>query len=171
MNKKILTTLTALLLLGGNIAFADMPNDNKAKQEVKQQAGMQEALKLLDSMNAGDAYNETLMQTLDKQSSMLPPQIKNNKEKLEKYNKIMKEFMMKYMGWDKVKNDMAKVYAKYYTPQELKELAKFYATPVGKKSVKVLPKIATESMMLSQSKMMPHMGELQKSMAELMKSK
>ncbi len=171
MNKKILTTLTAILLLAGNIAFADMPNDNKAKQELKQQAGMQEALKLLDSMNAGDAYNETLMQTLDKQSSMLPPQIKNNKEKLEKYNKIMKEFMMKYMGWDKVKNDMAKVYAKYYTPQELKELAKFYATPVGKKSVKVLPKIATESMMLSQSKMMPHMGELQKSMTELMKSK
>ena len=171
MNKKILTTLTAILLLAGSIAFADMPNDNKAKQELKQQAGMQEALKLLDSMNAGDAYNETLMQTLDKQSSMLPPQIKNNKEKLEKYNKIMKEFMMKYMGWDKVKNDMAKVYAKYYTPQELKELAKFYATPVGKKSVKVLPKIATESMMLSQSKMMPHMGELQKSMTELMKSK
>ncbi|MCL2219227.1 MAG: DUF2059 domain-containing protein [Chitinispirillia bacterium] len=61
--------------------------------------------------------------------------------------------------WDKFRksvdtNEMIQlcipVYEKYYTHDEIKQLIKFYQSPVGQKSVKVAPQIMAEAMMIGQ---------------------
>lgn len=42
------------------------------------------------------------------------------------------------------------VYHKYFTHKEIQELLAFYASPVGKKTIQVLPSVINESMMLGQ---------------------
>jgi hypothetical protein len=42
------------------------------------------------------------------------------------------------------------IYDKYFTDDEIKQIIAFYQTPVGKKTIAVLPKIVSESMMAGQ---------------------
>jgi hypothetical protein len=75
------------------------------------------------------------------------------------------------MSWDKIKEDMAKIYANNYTSEEMKDLKKFYVSDTGQKVLKTLPKISKETMQMVQTKMMSHMGELQEKIVELLKNK
>lgn len=43
-------------------------------------------------------------------------------------------------------DQMVPIYGKYFTHDEIKELLAFYQTPIGKKSVLVLPKVMAEGM-------------------------
>jgi len=61
--------------------------------------------------------------------------------------------------WDKLKGkfkvekiiDMIiPVYDKYFTQDDIRQLIKFYQTPVGKKIIKVMPSISAETMTLGQ---------------------
>ena len=47
-------------------------------------------------------------------------------------------------------NLVAPIYEKYYTHDEIKQIIKFYETPVGQKTIKVLPNITQESMIAGQ---------------------
>ena len=87
---------------------------------------------------------------------------------MAKVNKAMLDFMNKYLGWDKLKDDMAALYANNYTANELRELKSFYLTPVGQKTLKIMPKLAAESTQLTQSKLLPHMKELQDTVKRVM---
>lgn len=44
-------------------------------------------------------------------------------------------------GYDSIKDYLAAMYAETFTEQELEELSAFYRTPVGRKSIKTMPKI------------------------------
>ena len=48
------------------------------------------------------------------------------------------------------KETATSIYARYYSLQELKDIAAFYETPTGRKAVKVMPKIIQESMLAGQ---------------------
>lgn len=61
--------------------------------------------------------------------------------------------------WDKLRDkfkvekiiDMIiPVYDKYFTQEDIRQLIKFYQTPVGKKIIKVMPSISSETMILGQ---------------------
>lgn len=43
------------------------------------------------------------------------------------------------------------IYKKYYTQEDLKAIIAFYETPVGKKSINVLPNITKDSMTAGQA--------------------
>ena len=47
-------------------------------------------------------------------------------------------------------NLVTPIYEKYYTHDEIKQIIKFYETPVGQKTIKVLPNITQESMIAGQ---------------------
>jgi hypothetical protein len=49
-----------------------------------------------------------------------------------------------------LKNEAAKVYASHFTEQELKEIAAFYKTPLGKKMIEEEPKIVDETLKMAQ---------------------
>jgi hypothetical protein len=69
-------------------------------------------------------------------------------------------FFDKYMGWEAQKGDIAALYAKNYTTEELQELSKFYQTPLGQKTVQLMPQLAAAGAKIGQSKMMQHMPEM-----------
>ncbi len=60
------------------------------------------------------------------------------------WNKVENEFLSTSL--DELVKLMAPVYYKYLTERDLKELIKFYKSPVGKKLVKNMPLIMQEGM-------------------------
>jgi uncharacterized protein len=82
----------------------------------------------------------------------------------------MRAYITKYMSWSAMKEDMVQLYAREFTEKELKELAKFYQTPIGRKTIEKMPQLMGASMEIGQRRMQEHLPELQQAIAEKMKS-
>ena len=78
----------------------------------------------------------------------------------------MLKFMNKYMGWESLKEDMAKIYTSKFTLQELIELKQFYKSPVGRKSVILFPELASEGAALGQKRVNQNIEELKRMIGE-----
>jgi len=111
-----------------------------------------EALSLLATMNMKESY-EGMIKRITQMQIQAKPELKAIESTIE-------AFFTKYMGWEAQRGDIAALYAKNYTTKELKELNKFYQTPVGQKSVQIMPQLAAASAKIGQSKMMGHMSEM-----------
>jgi hypothetical protein len=72
----------------------------------------------------------------------------------------MRAFMFKYLGWDAVKQDVANLYAQYFTVDDLEQLIKFYSTPVGQKMLLITPELTQKSMAIGSQRVKEHMDEL-----------
>jgi hypothetical protein len=153
--------LAASLLLGGTALMAEQ---NKVPQSVKAPKlkpltpeAEKAAYHLFDvlKMEKGirDALDQSLALQIKRQPAMAP------------YEKIYKNFFHKYTRWSDMKKDLAKLYAQAFTPKEMNELAKFYSTDVGKKSLTVMPRLTQLSMLLAQQRIAKHAAELRKAVA------
>ncbi|SFZ98439.1 hypothetical protein MNB_SV-5-1286 [hydrothermal vent metagenome] len=111
-----------------------------------------EALTLLATMNMKESY-EGMIKRITQMQIQASPQLKAIEPTIE-------AFFTKYMGWDAQRGDIAALYAKNYTVEELKELNKFYQTPLGQKTVQIMPQLAAASAQIGQSRMMEHMPEM-----------
>jgi len=116
-----------------------------------------EALTLLATMNMKESY-EGMIKRITQMQIQANPQLKAIEPAIE-------AFFTKFMGWEAQKGDIAALYAKNYTVEELKELNKFYQSPLGQKTVQIMPQLAAASAQIGQSKMMEHMPEM-KAMVE-----
>jgi hypothetical protein len=81
-------------------------------------------------------------------------------DKQEVFAEVMKTFLNKYLSWDSIKTDMAKIYATEFTEAEIKELSQFYQTPLGKKIVTKSPALMQKGMALGQQRVAAHQTEL-----------
>jgi hypothetical protein len=89
-------------------------------------------------------------------------------DKKAKFKTIMLTFLSKYMSFTDLKQEMARIYAEEFTEAELKEITRFYLTPVGKKTIEKLPSLQQKGMAIAQQKLQAHLPELQQTMqAEL----
>jgi len=123
-----------------------------------------EALTLLATMNMKQSY-EGMIKRITQMQIQSSPQLKAIAPTIE-------AFFTKYMGWEAQRGDIAALYAKNYTANELKELNKFYQTPLGQKTVQIMPQLAAASAQIGQSRMMKHMPEMKAMIeAELKKVK
>ncbi len=77
------------------------------------------------------------------------------------FRAVMLEFMNKYMGFDNLKSDLAKIYADAFTQAELEELARFYRTPVGRKVLQKMPELTVLGARLGEQKVEDNLGELE----------
>ena len=111
-----------------------------------------EALTLLATMNMRESY-EGMIKRITQMQVQSNPQLKAIEPTIE-------AFFTKYMGWDAQRGDIAALYAKNYTADELKELNKFYQTTLGQKTVQIMPQLAAASAKIGQSRMMKHMPEM-----------
>ena len=96
---------------------------------------------------------------------MMDLQIRQN-PKIAPFRKVMMDFFSKYMSWDSLKDDMAKIYMAEFTTQELKELTAFYKTPVGVKAALKMPQLMNKGGELGMKRVQEHMTELQKMIAD-----
>jgi uncharacterized protein len=110
------------------------------------------AMRLLDAMDMRVNLARTVEQVTEAEVEKTPA--------LVPYKSVLLEFMNKYMGYDNIKADLAKLYADAYTQSELEELARFYQTPVGKKLLNKLPELTVQGARLGQQKVEEHLDEL-----------
>ena len=96
---------------------------------------------------------------------MVDLQIKQNPV-IAPFRKVMLEFFNRYISWESLKDDMAKIYAEEFTIGELKDLAVFYRTPTGRKAAEKLPQLAIKGGELGAQRVQEHMAELNQMIAE-----
>jgi len=159
MVKKIM--LAFMLIFTTATLYAE-GNNTKAQEEKKEQKGdnLEAAYKLLDEMNLKKVYENAV----NGSTQRLIAANKNFKSIEDK----IKAFYQKYIGWDSVKQDLAKLYSKYYTKEELEDITNFYKTKTGKKVLATMGKLAYEGQMLTQKRLRPHLDELKKILDDAM---
>ena len=123
-----------------------------AKSTIPAHQANSEALTLLASMNMKESY-EGMIKRITQMQIQSNPQLKAIEPTIE-------AFFTKYMGWEAQRGDIAALYAKNYTAEELQELNKFYQTTLGQKTVQLMPQLAAASAQIGQSRMMKHMPEM-----------
>jgi len=110
------------------------------------------AYTLLDTMNMSESYTGMIKRVTQMQIEANP--------ELKAIESTIHAFFDKYMGWEAQKGDIAALYAKNYSTEELQELSKFYQTPLGQKTIQLMPQLAATGAKIGQSKMMQHMPEM-----------
>ena len=116
---------------------------------------------LLTATNS--AQNLTL--TIDR---MLAGQIEQNPG-MQAVEPEMRAYLTKYMSWNSLKDEMVQLYASAFTEKELKELTRFYLTPIGRKTIDQLPQLTVAGMQIGQRRMQEHLPELQQAIAGKLK--
>jgi hypothetical protein len=147
-------------------------------------AALAAARALFESMN----YRQSMQQMMERMSqsamqSMRPmmeaaagqdkrlseAQRKMMLDKIDSKLPQLTQLMTEFMGDPALINQMLEaaipIYARNFTVDELHQLAAFYATPVGKKMMAMMPKLAGESMQTSQQLMA---GRMQLMMEKLL---
>jgi hypothetical protein len=168
-SKTLLLAATLVLPLSlqaqcGGATKAPSATKVPAKTTIPAHQANSEALTLLATMNMKQSY-EGMIKRITQMQIQSNPQLQSIAPTIE-------AFFTKYMGWEAQRGDIAALYAKNYTADELKELNKFYQTPLGQKTVQIMPQLAAASAQIGQSRMMKHMPEMKAMIeAELKKDK
>ncbi len=140
-----LALLAATLLIGG-CARAD----DKSHKEA--------AAALIKAMDVEKQMLATIEPTVDNL-------VKGNPAFAGK-KEVLVKFFNDCMSWDGLKDEYIAIYTKNFTEDELKELEKFYKTPVGKKLAGKTAEVAKMSMELGAKKVQEKQGDLLKLLQE-----
>ncbi|HEX7049873.1 MAG TPA: DUF2059 domain-containing protein [Longimicrobiales bacterium] len=80
---------------------------------------------------------------------------------MAQFRDVFVDFFAEYMKWDELYPQYVRLYREAYTEAELRELIAFYKTPVGRKTVEVMPRLMQEGAQIGQQQIAPHLPELQ----------
>ena len=143
--------LAVTLALPFSLQATEAPSATKVAPKAAHTANSA-AYTLLATMNMKESY-EGMITRITQMQIQANPQLKAIEPTIH-------AFFTKYMGWEAQRGDIAALYAKNYTAEELNELNKFYQTPLGQKTVQLMPQLAAAGAKIGQSKMMQHMPEM-----------
>jgi len=118
---------------------------------------------LLVAMNAERMYERSLDQ-------MLSAQLEANPD-LAPFAPVMKQFFRDFVSWEAVRPEHLRVHAERFSEAELRELATFYRTPLGRRVIEESPAIATELGMVGQRLVEANQPELFRRLTAAMTTK
>jgi len=87
------------------------------------------------------------------------PQLQNDRKALE-------DFLQKYIGWNALKDDIAAMYMRAFSEQELKKMNAFYITPTGQKVITMVPELVQQRNRLAMERLQQNIGELREMIRE-----
>jgi len=93
----------------------------------------------------------------------------NKQATLETYQAKANAALDQAIGWPKLKPDMIKLYTSNFSEQELKDLVKFYQSPLGKKVLEKMPVVTQQSAQLTQQKLESAVPVVNKLLADMTK--
>jgi hypothetical protein len=73
---------------------------------------------------------------------------------------VMRKFMAKYLSLEGIREPLSKLYMDRLSELELVQLAAFYRTPLGKRTLVELPKMLEEGSQIGMKRVQDHMQEL-----------
>ncbi len=149
MKKPILLALLACVLASAPVL---------AQQQEISPARMTAARELMAASKVRETFDATL-------ARMMAAQIEANPE-MHQYEQVMRDFFGKYMKWDDMEPEFARVYAETYTEEEMRDLATFYRTPLGQRLVATTPELSVRGAGISERRVQRHMPELFAAMME-----
>jgi hypothetical protein len=98
----------------------------------------------LDQMDkVGKAVDAMINEAVSKQK-LTPAQLVELKKRLPDFAKSLKKIITEEMGWAKVKENYANIYASHFTQEEVDGLIAFYQSTAGKAFLKKMPKVTEE---------------------------
>ncbi len=130
----------------------------QAQSAAPSPAQMKAAQDLIAVMDMEQVFNQGM-------ETMLQAQINAN-PMLKEYEDILRGFMSKYLQWNELKSDYAKIYMDVFSEDELRQMVELYQTPLGKKMLKTLPDLLARGARLSGDRLQPHLPELQQQIME-----
>lgn len=71
-------------------------------------------------------------------------------------------FFTEFMRWEELRPAYVRLYRESYTESELRELIAFYRTPIGQKTVELMPRLMQQGAEIGQKQLQPHLPELQR---------
>jgi hypothetical protein len=84
---------------------------------------------------------------------------------LQGQRETLESFLQKYIGWQALKEDIAGMYLRTFSAQELKEMNAFYITPTGQKVINVVPQLVQQRNELAMQRLQGHIDELKQLIA------
>lgn len=91
----------------------------------------------------------------------------SEKALLETYQAQANAALEQAVGWDMLKPDMVKLYTRNFNEQEMKDLIRFYESPLGKKVLEQMPSLTAQSAQLTQSKLETAVPKVNQLLAEM----
>ena len=86
---------------------------------------------------------------------------------LETYEAKANTVLDQSIGWAKIKPDMIKIYTDNFSEQDLKDLIKFYQSPLGKKVQEKMPTVTQLSAQMTQQKLESAVPVVNKLLADM----
>ena len=131
--------MCVLLLLGSTAVAAQTPAQSPAAQvspqtDAERAAKRADIRKLIELTGAANISADALQKMIEPLKASYP-QVPE-----EFWNTFVHE-----VHSDELVDLVIPIYDKYYTREEIQELTHFYQTPVGQKTIKVLPKLSAEA--------------------------
>ena len=112
----------------------------------------QKAEQLFIVMNMPDVYATAIKESVEQQIAASPA--------LAKFKDDVTSFFDTYISWHVIHTEVARLYLKYYTAEDMDVLIKFYQTPAGKKVAVKSTILMKEIQQMQQSRLQAHIGEL-----------
>ncbi|WP_341305214.1 DUF2059 domain-containing protein [Pseudomonas sp. TMP25] len=91
----------------------------------------------------------------------------SEKALLETYQAQANAALEQAVGWDMLKPDMVKLHTRNFNEQEMKDLIRFYESPLGKKVLEQMPSLTAQSAQLTQSKLETAVPKVNQLLAEM----
>jgi hypothetical protein len=116
-------------------------------------AHLKTAAQLLDIVHVDRTTGQTINLLLKMQLQQQP--------KLQPYEDVLRNFLQKYMSWESLKADYARIYAEAFTEDELRQIIAFYKTPAGQKAINKIPTLMATGAALGQKRVQENRAELE----------
>lgn len=75
---------------------------------------------------------------------------------------VFADFFKEYSKWDELLPEYVRLYRDAFSEAELRELIAFHKTPLGQKSIELMPRLMQEAAAISQKQIQPHLPELER---------
>ncbi|MBF8731429.1 MULTISPECIES: DUF2059 domain-containing protein [Pseudomonas] len=93
----------------------------------------------------------------------------SKKNVLDSYQAKANAALDNAIGWKKIKPKMVDMYTQTFTEQELKDLVKFYESPLGKKVLREMPRVTQQSAQMTQQSLEPAVPVVNKLLDDMTK--
>ena len=123
------------------------------------------------SMQMDSLREATISAVLDDRTDLTAAEKKSLRESLianqKEASKRFQEKMMQKLNYNEMINEIAAiVYDKYYTLEEVRDLLTFYKTPTGQKTLKTMSPLMSDTMQLTQERLIPKIPIILKEIQE-----
>ncbi len=130
----------------------------QTQQKLFTEADYQLCYRLFDAMQTRVTMDKTIETLVDSQIRNMPQMLP--------FRQTFLDFFRKYMAYDAMKKDMAEIYLREFKPEEIRELIRFYGTPIGRRLAAAQPVLAVEGARVGEDRVKAHQGELQQKIME-----